>query len=158
MIVNVGSHVPLWLKLADGSANKYVVAYVSDNAGNFTAGSPYTLTHVQRGIYTAQGPVMLIDSAILFGSFEVYDNPNSVTQTYYASSEVYEPQLLIPAPHIIFITNPIKLAVGIKRIQGVIQARPSVKCRVFKDKVYASMQVPLHILGRIETPELRDRL
>ena len=71
--IGVGEKIPLDLKLQDGNAGKYPLAYLRDVDGVSIVGSPVALTHVGEGRYI-DNSIDMPDTKQLKASYIVYDD------------------------------------------------------------------------------------
>lgn len=90
--VKVGDPIPLQLQLPDGDTGQYVQVHLHDNTGTPLAGSPFALTHILEGSYEDVTTVLMPDTPLVMGTFEVYKDagftkPNLI---YCDASEIWE--------------------------------------------------------------------
>lgn len=71
MRVAPGQIIPLFLKIADGSGSRFVLAHVTRLNGSPYLTSPYPLSYSgSRGIYTGNGPIIGIENLVV--DYQVY--------------------------------------------------------------------------------------
>lgn len=69
----LGDPIRLNLQLYDGATNKYVRAYLTDQAGNALAGSPVNLTHISNGLYK-DSSINMPNALEVVAQYKVFDN------------------------------------------------------------------------------------
>ena len=158
-----GQPIPFWFKLWDDRANRYVLAYVTDESGNAQSGSPYSLTYTgSRGIYTGLGPSM--GSRLLVVDYQAYLDAQYTQRdsTYLPQSDWIEPEFgfysqssgstLPPstAPQFIFLNSPVSARLTANRITAFIQPQRQVQ-GVIKQAHLTALLYSNTLQGIIET-------
>lgn len=90
MRVTPGQPIPFWFRLWDGRSDRFVVAHLTDTAGVEQPGSPYLLTHVQRGIYVANGPLIGVQNLNIDYETYVDEDFTQLDNRYLPNSDLAE--------------------------------------------------------------------
>lgn len=151
-----GQPIPFWFKLWDEQASRHVLAHITTASGSEQAGSPYTLTYIQRGIYSGNGPAMGTDFLVV--DYETYLD-SSFTQldsAYLPAAEWIEPDV-IPRPELIFINPPIQVKIIASKIRASVLSPIDAGAKIQHDQLKGFVFTP-KMTGSVTSPQLGDHL